>query len=439
MYDRPEDLQGLAPAAHRFRRYAAAATLIVATSTAHAGPEQVAKPAVTRRGWTLDLTGYIQADAVAWSEDSANELDSDGDPLNEERFLIRRGRIRFEAHRDAITGALELDGNTIDGPTARILGAQLTYAFPAKGEPLVAATAGLFKIPFGREVPASERDKPFLEPPAFARALFPGNYDAGAMLGGAYGVARWSLAVMNGAPVGDAQWHGRDPVGSLDLVGRVSAVIEGPSRFRVEAGVSGITGRGLHPGTPGTKDELQWVDENQDGIVQITEIQVVSGMTATPSQTFDRDALGIDIAVHWCICVIGTGTAFAEGAIATNLDRGLVYADPIATSRDLRQLGWAIGVVQNLGDHAAVGIRYDRYDADRDALEREGVAIVGIHKTFSTLSVMAQGHRLATGYWNDARLVAQYDHERNPFGRADDGAPITRADDRVTLRAQVGF
>jgi hypothetical protein len=33
----------------------------------------------------------------------------------------------------------------------------------------------------------------------------------------------------------------------------------------------------------------------------------------------------------------------------------------------------------------------------------------------------------------------QYDRERNPFGRGDDGAPTTRADDRVTLRAQVGF
>ncbi len=39
----------------------------------------------------------------------------------------------------------------------------------------------------------------------------------------------------------------------------------------------------------------------------------------------------VDVAVHWCICVIGTGAAYAEGAIATNLDRGLVYADPIAS------------------------------------------------------------------------------------------------------------
>jgi len=238
---------------------------------------------------------------------------------------------------------------------------------------------------------------------------------------------------MNGAPVGDKQWKGTDPVSSFELVGRLGAHVDGPHRSHFDAGVSALAGSGLHRGTPATKDQLQWVDENQDGIVQTTELQVVPGAAATPSQTFDRNALGFDVAAHWCLCKLGTGVAFAEAVLATNLDRGLVYADPIATTRDLRHLGFAIGAVQNLGDHAAVGVRYDRYDADRDALEREGVAIVGIDKVFSTLSVMASGR------WNDARLLVQYDHERNPFGRGDNGMPTTRDADRVTARAQVGF
>jgi hypothetical protein len=389
---------------------------------------------VTQYGWQVALTGYVQADSIAWSEESADELDpSTRAPLNQERFLIRRGRLRAEAHRDAFSGSIEFDGNTVSGPTARILGAQIGWAYPARGEPLVAASAGLFKTPFGVEVPSSERDKPFLEPPAFARALFPGNYDAGVMVRGSYGVARWSLAMMNGAPVGDAQWKGRDPSSSYDLVGRVGAVIDGPYRSRFEAGVSAITGKGLHPGAPPTKDTLQWVDENQDGIVQTTELQVISGMAGTPSESFDRNALGLDATVHWCICTVGTGAAYAELVAATNLDRGIVYADPIATGRDLRHLGYSLGVVQNLGSYAMVGARYDRYDADRDAYEREGVDLVGVDKVFSTLSVMASGR------YRDVRVLVQYDHERNPFGRGDDGMPTTRSADRVTVRAQVGF
>jgi len=78
-------------------------------------------------------------------------------------------------------------------------------------------------------------------------------------------------------------------------------------------------------------------------------------------------------------------------------------------------------------------VRYDRYDADRDANERLGSNVVDASKIFSTLSIMAAGR------WNGARFVVQYDRNRNPFGRADDGSVTTRNADRLTLRAQVGF
>ncbi len=402
------------------------------------GEPEVLRPAVTRQGWQLELTGYVQADSVAWSQDSVDELDpATGRPLNQERFLIRRGRMRAEARRPArggaITGALELDGNTIDGPAARLLGAQVGYAYPARA-PLIAISAGLFKTPFGAEVPAIERDKAFLEPPAFARGLFPGNYDAGVMAQGRYGLARWSAALVNGAPVGDAQWRGRDPVGSYDVIVRVGAAVDGPRRFRVEAGVSAITGTGLHAGTPPTKDDFQWIDENQNGIVDgVQELQVVPGSPGTPSVTYGRDALGADLQLHWCLCRIGTGTAFAEAVLATNLDRGIRYADPIAATRDLRHLGFAIGFVQSVGRYVRAGARYDRYDVDRDASERAGVGLVGVDQVYSTLALMAAVH------WRDARLIAEYDHEQNPLGRDDAGNPATRSADRVTLRAQVGF
>lgn len=408
---------------------------MILLSAGRAGAEPDAlKPATTHRGWQLDLTGYLQADAVAWSQDSVDELaPGTGQPLNEERFVIPRARLRAEARKDALALSIDLDGNTRDGATARLLAAQASYTFRYAGEPLVVASAGLFKIPFGAEVPALERDKPFLEPPAMSRALFPGNYDAGALLEGRYGLARWALAITNGAPAGDAQWKGRDPSASYDFVGRVGADIAAPYQLRFELGVSALTGAGLHPGTTPTKDDIQWVDDNQNGRVDPTEIVVIPGTPGQPSERYTHSALGGDATVHWCICKLGNGAAFVEAAIATNLDRGLVYADPVAAGRDLRQLGFAAGVVQDLGAHATVGVRYDRYDADRDAMEQEGEAVVTTHQIFSTLGIMASAH------WHDARLIVEYDRARNPFGRGDDGAPASRAADRLTLRAQVGF
>lgn len=388
---------------------------------------------VTRSGWQLDFTGYVQVDATPWDEESIDQLDpSTGEPLSTEKFLIRRGRLRAEARKDGLFGTFELDGNTIDRPTARILAAQVGYAYPAKDPKLILA-AGLFRVPFGMEVPMAERDKPFLEPPAFARALFPGNYDGGITASGRLGLVRWAVALVNGAMALDGQWQGADPSSSYDVLGRLGAVIEGPRKFRVELGVSGLTGKGLHAGTPPTKDELQWIDENQDGIVQETELQVLPGAPGLPSESYKRDAIGADVQLHWCLCKLGTGMAFFEAALASNLDRGLIYSDPIASARDLRQLGFAVGLVQNVTRYAMVGARYDRYDADRDALERAGIDLVGVDKVFSTLSVMVSAQ------WHGARLVGQFDRQRNPFGRADDGTPTTRDADRLMFRAQVGF
>jgi len=403
------------------------------TPIARADPESL-RPAVTHHGWQLDLTGYVQADAVPWDQGSVDELaPGTNQPLNQERFVIPRARLRAEARRDAVSASIDLDGNTLAGATARLLGAQVGWTYALDGEPLVTVSAGLAKIPFGAEVPALERDKPFLEPPAMSRGLFPGAYDAGAQVQGRYGLARWAFAIMNGAPVGDAQWKGRDPSASYDFVGRLGAEVRAPRRLRFEVGVSALTGRGLHPGVTPTKDDIQWVDDNQNGRVDATEIQVIPGSPGEPSVSYAHNALGADVAVHWCVCALGQGTAFFEAAIATNLDRGLIYADPVAAGRDLRQLGIAAGVVQDLGDHAMVGVRYDRYDADRDAMDREGALLVNTHQVFSTLAIMASGR------WHDARFIVEYDRQRNPFGRGDDGAPTTRAADRVTVRAQVGF
>jgi hypothetical protein len=297
-------------------------------------------------------------------------------------------------------------------------------------------SGGLFRIPFGASTPTSPRDRLFLELPTVNRALFPGDIDAGALAHGAYGVARWSVAVMNGAPVGDAQWKGRDPSASYDVVGRVGADW-GTRAFwghpHATFGVSALTGKGFHAGTPPTKDHIQWVDDNHDGMIEQTELQVIPGTPGEPSATFAHSALGVDASFAWCLQWAGGGSAFFEGMIATDLDRGLYYADPIANSRTLRELGYQIGVVQRLGPHALAGIRYDRYDADRDASERLGTTLVATHQVFSTWAFMV------TALDGSTKLLVEYDHARNPLGRDDTGAPATREDDRVTLRAQVGF
>ncbi len=387
------------------------------------------------------LDAFVQIDAVPYSQHSLDEVDPAGTgmPLNEESVAVRHGLVRLEAKRENYFAELELDGNTVKGPSARILTSQVGWRYLDPDDTdhddnaLVRARAGLMLIPFGALVPNNARDRYFMEQPTFLRALFPGDIDAGANVDGAYGLVRYSVAAMNGAPVGDAQWAGRDPSSSYDLMGRFGTDIPLPHHGRFVAGISVVIGRGLHPGTPPTKDSLQWVDENQDGIVQVTELVDVPGSPAIPSQSFSHDAIDLDATVHWCVKGLGHGQLQLEGAIAKNLDRGVVYADPVTRSRDVRELGFSLALEQDLGPFALAGLRYDRYDADRDAIEQAGVATVYTHEVFSTLSVMASAR------FHTARLIGQYDHATNPFGRADNGEPITLRADKLTFRAQVEF
>lgn len=374
----------------------------------------------------------MQADAVPWDQASVDDVDENGAPLNRTRVLVRRARLRATVERDHYVGQLEFDGNTVDGATARIIGARVGGRWRT-GDLDAAVSLGLFKVPFGREVPMAESEREVLEPSTAARALFPGNYDGGALVEARWRGVEVAVALTNGAPSGDAQFHGADPSASWDLVGRVGG--RGTVRYGVvvTGGVSALTGTGVHAGSPAIKESITWVDANEDGLVQNTELQVVPGAPASPAQPFDRSAVGADLGVTWCLRRLGGGMIAAELVLATNLDRGVAYADPIAADRQLRELGWQLLVAQAITPHARVAVRYDSYRPDRDAIEPQGAAVVPIDPRYRTLTVAGEGRR------GRGRLIVAYDREWNPRGRGLDGAPTTMAADRVTMRAQVAF
>lgn len=369
----------------------ALAAIVLTVAPLRAGAEDAAapKPPAPAPPPSVELSGYFQADVIPWDEGSADELGADGAPLNQERAMIRRGRLRATVERDVYFAHLELDGNTVSGPVARIVGAQVGTRWRDRARDVDARlSVGVFKIPFGREVPAPEAERPVLEPSTAARALFPGNYDGGLLLAGRWRVVELSAAWTNGAPSGDLQYRGRDPSSSWDAVGRAGARGELAGGVTLGGGVSVLRGRGFHAGT-----------------------------APAASQTFERSAIGADVELGWCLCVVGKGRVSAELALASNLDRGVVYADPVAAGRDLRELGWYVQVVQELTRHGQVAARYDEYRPDRDA--PAGMA----EPRYRTVSVAAEVHR------ERARLLVQYEHEERP----------TRATSRVTLRAQVRF
>lgn len=395
----------------------------------------------------VNVLGYIQADWTAFRQTSQNEVNPDGEPLNEDRFVIPRARVRLTADRGYTFGALELDANTVRGPQVRPINAEASFKWPAQRpgfdpafdqhtlpkETWFMVTFGLIQTPFGFEPMEVALRRPFLEQTTMASAFFPGQYDLGLRVIGGFKFLSYALGIMNGDPIGERTFPGRDPNKSKDLVFRVGAANEVTETLRVEGGVSGLTGRGFHEGRKATADQVVWRDVNEDGVVDPIELQGVPGTAAEPSSSFKRFAVGADLRVFVKVPVLGELQVRGEIVRAANLDRGLYVADPVASSRDLRETGWYLGATQEITRWAQVGVRHDTYNPDSDASDRQPFALVPNDLSLSTWSFMAMAR---TPY---GRFIAQLDHRQNALGRDERGAPTTLADDSFTLRAEARF
>ncbi len=390
-----------------------------------------------QRASEVRVSGYVQVDFVPYNQESQNEINfSTGAPLNQNKFTLRRGHVRVDAEHGLLSGALEIDANTTNGPQVRPIDAEISVRWPEGADPTlptVAVSAGLMKIPFGFEVPELDFVRPFLERSTVARALFPGEFDLGARAHVAYRFLDLAVAVMNGNPIGDRTFPALAPVARKEIVGRLGTSAELVPGVTLNLGVSADTGSGFHEGTPTTKDELVWRDENGDGLVQASEVQVIPGSAATPSKSFHRFALGADLRLAVNLAPHAEFALRAELVRASNLDRGVEPADPVGAGYDLRELGWYVGATQEITRWGLVGVRYDRYNPDQDASELQVAEVVPRDRSYSTLALLAMLR------YDTARLAFEYDVNRNALGRDASGAPTNLKSDAFTVRAQVTF
>jgi hypothetical protein len=390
-----------------------------------------------RESPSVRVSGFIQTDWVIHDQESLNEINgSTGQPFNQDRFTLRRGHARVDAEQGWVLGALEIDANTTNGPQVRPIDAEVSLRWPAKPDarlPSVLASLGLMRIPFGYEVQELDYVRPFLERATMLQALFPGEFDLGMRVAVKYRFLDWTIAVMNGSPIGSKVFPDLDPVQAKDLVGRLGVDLAIAPGIRFQAGVSGDTGTGFHPGTPATKSVLVWQDQNGDGLVEPNEIVAIGGSPATPSRVFHRFALGGDARLFVRIAALGDLSFRAELLDALNLDRGLEVADPVGAGHDLREAGYSGAATQEITPWAMVGVRYDLYNPNADANQQRAANLVPVNRAYSTFAVMGMlRHR-------QARLLLEYDIDRNPLGIGANGAPTTLADNALTLRGQVVF
>jgi hypothetical protein len=377
----------------------------------------------------LTFSGYIQGEYET-NQDSQDQLSPTGDPLNQDRFVLRRARVKVEKEWQYASAMIETDGNTVNGPYFGLLHAEASVLY--RGErayslpPFLELTFGQFDLPFGYELVESPKTRWFMERSSASRALWPGEPDVGARLESALGWFRGVVAIVNGNPLGEpVGFPLRSPNAAKDIVARAGAELEPTPWLFLAGGASVYNGTGFNPGTLATKNLVQGVLNG--GTLMPT---VLPATAATPSQTFNRWAVGGDLRAE-VKTALGTTRLTFELVVADNMDRGLFVAEPILTGYDSREVGVAIGITQEIFGYGVIGFRYDSYDPNADAQAREGGTLVAVSQTVRSFSPL-----IGLALRDHARLLFQYDVNRNELGLTPSGLPTDLRDDAWTLRLQ---
>jgi hypothetical protein len=383
----------------------------------------------------LVISSFIQAQYEG-HQDSEDQLRPGGALQNQDRFLIRRARLRLEKDWEYARLMAELDGNTVQGPAFGLQHAEASLLFrggkPLSAPPMVGFTLGIFDAPFGAELMENPKARFFMERSLISRAFFPAESDLGARLSTSLGWFRAAVGVMNGEPLNERSGFGlREPNNAKDITARVGVDLGLTDRVTLVGGVSVLNGKGFQPGTDATKGSVVWRDTNENGQIDAGELTVLPAVSALPSMNFNRWALGADLALAMRTS-IGWTRLTGEVIVASNMDRGLFVANPIITAIDAREMGFVVGVTQELTPYGVVGFRFDSYDPNADAQDMQGGKFVPtsqVIRTFSSVVGLTLPDR--------ARLLFQYDVQRDFLGRNPAGIPADLKNDAWTLRLQV--
>ncbi len=102
---------------------------------------------------SIRLSAYAQAQ-LEFHQDSEDQLAVGGQPLNQNRFLLRRARLKIDSAHRYTEFLLELDGNTVKGPSFGVQRAEVSAVYRGRDAdsnkaPLIGLTAGVLIPSFG--------------------------------------------------------------------------------------------------------------------------------------------------------------------------------------------------------------------------------------------------------------------------------------------------
>lgn len=215
----------------------------------------------------LKITGYIQAQwQLADTAGAVTPYSGGAFPIaTDNRFAIRRGRIKFAYENDLSNFVLQID--------ATEKGVSVKDAYMAIKDPwaqFVTLTAGVFNRPFGYEITYSSSTRESPERARIFQNLFPGERDLGAMItlqqkkGSRYDWIKLDAGIFNGNGVNSEFDSKKDFIGHLYF-----AKANTTETFKFGGGISYYNG-GVFQGTKYVYTPGEVIDVTQPGLVDST-------------------------------------------------------------------------------------------------------------------------------------------------------------------------
>lgn len=390
----------------------------------------------------LKVSGYIQAQWQLADTAGINSFSGGNFPkYTDNRFMIRRGRIKFTYEHDFSLFVLQLD--------ATEKGVAIKDAYVALMDPwanFVTLTAGVFDRPFGYEIGYSSGTRETPERARSFQTLFPGERDLGAKItlqprkGTRFDFIKLDAGLLAGNGINAETDSRKDFVGHLSIAKANTA-----QTFKYGFGVSYYNG-GVFQGTKFVYNEGTLTDGSNGFIVDST--------STNKNEYAKRQYMGVD-AQFSLQSAIGITTVRAEYLTGKQPGSGISSQSPntgvqIPTDTYNRNFtGGYVYLIQNIGETKnQLVVKYDWYDPNTKVSGTEiKTKTEGGTKTYLTSNdIMYTTLGLGWNYRfnSHVKFMANYEivkNEKTSISGANSTNNFTKdlTDNVLTLRVQYKF
>lgn len=371
----------------------------------------------------IKISGYIQMQMQSAETDGAASFAGGnfGSGIHN-RFLVRRGRIKFTYDNDLTQYVLQLD--------AIEKGLGLKDAYVSFKEPWLRTfglTAGVFDRPFGFEISYSSSSRETPERSRLFQSLFPGERDLGFKLeitpqDGPFSFLNFKGGMFAGNGINPETDNNKDFIGRLGFQLPIY-----DANLAIDGGVSGYFGNVTLPAGKS---------------VFTVNSATLAGADAS-NRDVERTYIGADLQLYYDLPFLGgfslRGEYISGKQPGTNSSPGSYTAAPSGDVYLRNFSGYYFNYVQNLGDMFQLVMKYDIYDPNTDVSGDEIGANAAAKLSAGDIKYSTFGLGLVYHWDANVKMTFYYDMVKNETSSKLAGFAEDLKDNVFTFRIQYKF